>query len=71
EPTPPLAGSRRDVPRGPNTLHRMASRKRPTTRTAAPQTTTAPEGINPKAPCSCGSGRRYKHCHGSGYAPPV
>ena len=49
----------------------MASRKRPTTRTAAPQTTAAPEGINPKAPCSCGSGRRYKHCHGSGYAPPV
>src|SRR3954470_16951557 len=31
----------------------------------------APEGINPKAPCPCGSGRRYKHCHGSGYAPPV
>ena len=27
--------------------------------------------INPKAPCPCGSGRRYKHCHGSGYAPPV
>ena len=43
----------------------MASRKR----SAAP--TTAPEGINPKAPCPCGSGRRYKHCHGSGYAPPV
>jgi hypothetical protein len=31
----------------------------------------APEGVNPKAPCACGSGRRYKHCHGSGYAPPV
>src|SRR3954467_3678999 len=43
----------------------MASRKR----SAAP--TTAPEGINPKAPCPCGSGRRYKHCHGSGYAPAV
>jgi Family of unknown function (DUF5926)/SEC-C motif len=27
--------------------------------------------VNPKAPCPCGSGRRYKHCHGSGYAPPV
>jgi hypothetical protein len=27
--------------------------------------------INPKAPCPCGSGRRYKHCHGSGYAPSV
>ena len=38
-----------------------------------PATPPAPvEGaINPKAPCPCGSGRRYKHCHGSGYAPPV
>ena len=27
--------------------------------------------MNPKAPCPCGSGRRYKHCHGSTYAPPV
>jgi hypothetical protein len=44
----------------------MASRKR----SAAPAAA-APEGINPKAPCPCGSGRRYKHCHGSGYAPPV
>jgi hypothetical protein len=43
----------------------MASRKRSTAPAAAP------EGINPKAPCPCGSGRRYKHCHGSGYAPPV
>ncbi|HEV7213393.1 MAG TPA: DUF5926 family protein [Blastococcus sp.] len=31
----------------------------------------AQEGVNPKAPCPCGSGRRYKHCHGSTYAPPV
>ena len=30
-----------------------------------------PGEVNPKAPCPCGSGRRYKHCHGSGYAPPV
>ena len=44
----------------------MASRKRSSAPAAA-----APEGINPKAPCPCGSGRRYKHCHGSGYAPPV
>ena len=44
----------------------MASRKR----SAAPAAA-GPEGINPKAPCPCGSGRRYKHCHGSGYAPPV
>src|SRR5215218_9742171 len=44
----------------------MSSRKRSSAPAAA-----APEGINPKAPCPCGSGRRYKHCHGSGYAPPV
>src|SRR4051812_6626328 len=31
----------------------------------------APGEVNPKAPCPCGSRRRYKHCHGSGYAPPV
>ena len=43
----------------------MASRKRSTAPAAES------EGINPKAPCPCGSGRRYKHCHGSGYAPPV
>ena len=36
---------------------------------APPPAAAAPEGINPKAPCPCGSGRRYKHCHGSGYAP--
>ncbi|MGZ4508888.1 MAG: DUF5926 family protein [Blastococcus sp.] len=39
-----------------------------TRRPAAPA---AQEGVNPKAPCPCGSGRRYKHCHGSTYAPPV
>ncbi len=27
--------------------------------------------VNPKAPCPCGSGRKYKHCHGSAYAPVV
>src|SRR5918998_1090060 len=45
-------------------MARSATRKRP----AAPA---ADSGVNPKAPCPCGSGRRYKHCHGSGYAPPV
>jgi Family of unknown function (DUF5926)/SEC-C motif len=30
----------------------------------------APEGeIDPKAPCPCGSGRRYKSCHGAGDVP--
>jgi hypothetical protein len=46
-------------------MARSTTRHRP----AAPA---AADGeINPKAPCPCGSGRRYKHCHGSGYTPPV
>ncbi len=28
----------------------------------------AADGINPRQPCPCGSGRRYKACHGSGDA---
>ncbi|KQS60825.1 topoisomerase II [Geodermatophilus sp. Leaf369] len=45
-------------------MARTASRRRP----AAP----AADGeVNPKAPCPCGSGRKYKHCHGSAYAPVV
>jgi uncharacterized protein DUF5926/SEC-C motif-containing protein len=43
---------------------------RTTTRRPAAAPAAAGE-VNPKAPCPCGSGRRYKHCHGSGYAPPV
>jgi hypothetical protein len=46
-------------------MARSATRRRPSA--AQP----AAGEINPKAPCPCGSGRRYKHCHGSGYAPPV
>src|SRR4051812_43711942 len=45
-------------------MARSATRRRP----SAPA---AQEGVNPKAPCPCGSGRRYKACHGSSYAPPV
>jgi hypothetical protein len=41
------------------------------TATRRPASTSAAGEVNPKAPCPCGSGRRYKHCHGSGYAPPV
>ena len=46
-------------------MARSATRRRPA---AAPA---AQAEINPKAPCPCGSGRGYKHCHGSSYAPPV
>lgn len=32
----------------------------------------APEGsVSPRQPCPCGSGKRYKACHGSGTAPYV
>jgi Family of unknown function (DUF5926)/SEC-C motif len=49
-------------------MARSATHRRP----AVPAAASAAEGeINPKAPCPCGSGRRYKHCHGSSYAPPV
>ena len=41
------------------------------TTTRRPAAAPAAGEVNPKAPCPCGSGRRYKHCHGSGYAPPV
>jgi hypothetical protein len=44
-------------------MARSATRRRPSPAAAGE--------VNPKAPCPCGSGRRYKHCHGSGYAPPV
>ena len=45
-------------------MARSSTRRRP-----APAA--AEGGVNPKAPCPCGSGRKYRHCHGSGYAPPV
>ena len=47
-------------------MARSATRRKPSSAPAADG-----GGVNPKAPCPCGSGRRYKHCHGSGYAPPV
>ncbi|RBY87505.1 DUF5926 family protein [Blastococcus sp. TF02A-26] len=46
-------------------MARSATRRKPSSAPAAGGE------VNPKAPCPCGSGRRYKHCHGSGYAPPV
>jgi hypothetical protein len=39
-------------------------------RTASRRHRRLPEGeIDPKAPCPCGSGRRYKNCHGAGDVP--
>jgi hypothetical protein len=47
-------------------MARSTTRRRPAAAAAV-----ADGEVNPKAPCPCGSGRRYKHCHGSGYTPPV
>ncbi len=47
-------------------MARTASRRHP-----APAAPAADGAVNPKAPCPCGSGRKYKHCHGSTYAPVV
>src|SRR5436309_4524608 len=47
-------------------MARSTTRRRPASAPAPVE-----GAVNPKAPCPCGSGRRYKHCHGSGYAPPV
>lgn len=40
------------------------ARRTPLKGTAKPQ-----EGINPRQPCPCGSGRRYKACHGAASGP--
>ena len=48
-------------------MARPQTKRRPP---SSPSPTAAGEQ-NPKAPCACGSGRKYKHCHGSGYAPAV
>ena len=43
--------------------------RRTSSRTAR-RARSVPEGeIDPKAPCPCGSGRRYKSCHGAGDVP--
>ena len=60
-------GTTRECPPTLDDMAKSATRRRPT----AAQSAAAAGDITPKAPCPCGSGRRFKHCHGSGYAPPV
>jgi hypothetical protein len=36
-----------------------------------PRSASGNEGIGPRQPCPCGSGRRYKSCHGGGGTPYV
>jgi hypothetical protein len=38
-------------------------------RTAIKGATKSREGLNPRQPCPCGSGRRYKSCHGAAGGP--
>ncbi|WP_199440680.1 DUF5926 family protein [Umezawaea beigongshangensis] len=38
-------------------------------RTAVKKAAESADGINPRQPCPCGSGKRYKACHGSGGGP--
>ncbi|MBD8868095.1 DUF5926 family protein [Nocardioides donggukensis] len=45
----------------------MGKRSRTKGREAA---TTAPGEVGPRQPCPCGSGRRYKACHGAADGPP-
>src|SRR5215218_7238658 len=42
----------------------MAKRSRSKSRTTS-AATPAEGAVGPRQPCPCGSGRRYKHCHGS------
>ncbi len=37
---------------------------------AAESATPAPEGVSPRQPCPCGSGLRYRSCHGSAAGAP-
>lgn len=43
----------------------MAKKSRTKARAAAPSETTGESGISPRQPCPCGSGKRYKACHGA------
>lgn len=50
----------------------MGKRSRTKARDQARDTATAPGEVGPRQPCPCGSGRRYKACHGAaGGAPAV
>lgn len=50
---------------------RVGKKNRVKARAATASDTTA-EGVGPRQPCPCGSGRRYRNCHGSAAgAPPA
>jgi hypothetical protein len=47
----------------------MGKRSRVRTRAASPAAAPEPGSVGPRQPCPCGSGRRYKACHGSPEGP--
>ena len=44
----------------------MGKKSRIKHRSSTATVETAPDAVGPRQPCPCGSGRRYKACHGSG-----
>lgn len=58
--------------RVPTSLPRMGKRSRLKTRAeSAAQTDAAAGEVGPRQPCPCGSGKRYKNCHGSKAGAPA
>ncbi|PRY58856.1 preprotein translocase subunit SecA [Glycomyces artemisiae] len=78
-PPKPVAGQKRDVKRTPGAGQKGAAKVAPkSARSAGPRkAATAPpaqqanpgqrhvEKVGPNAPCPCGSGKKYKRCHGA------
>ncbi|MGI8627960.1 MAG: DUF5926 family protein [Geodermatophilaceae bacterium] len=51
---------------------RASGKRRPKAASRPQRTATdLTDAPNPRQPCPCGSGRRYKHCHGSGHSVRV
>ncbi|MDQ4037296.1 MAG: SEC-C domain-containing protein [Actinomycetota bacterium] len=51
---------------------RASAKRRPAAGSRPPRTAPgSSDAPNPRQPCPCGSGRRYKHCHGSGHSVRV
>lgn len=49
----------------------MGKRSRDRARQAATAAVTTPDGVSPRQPCPCGSGLRYRSCHGSASGAPA
>ena len=49
----------------------MGKKSRQRTRAESQQQPASADGVGPRQPCPCGSGRRYKACHGSADGAPA